>query len=122
MCNSTYIIENKQGEPGLGTSTTICTTNKGPVFEFSTSPPRVFLRWLLENPDRLTEPPEKVRRRWSKDTQTKRTALLAGEPGAQTEAVNLLDESPRLPSRASWRLEGRNGGLCGVYGTRSHLH
>jgi len=74
-------------------------------FEFPADPPRAYLRWLVEHPQDLSSPPESEWRKWSRRTQERRRALLAGDSVAQAEAIAQLNRS-RLPRRAWWRFEG----------------
>jgi hypothetical protein len=75
-------------------------------FEFPVDPPRAYLRWLIEHPQNLSNPPESEWKELSEYVQERRHALLTGDPAAQTEAIAELERYERLPSQAWWRLEG----------------
>lgn len=82
-------------------------------FEFSVPPGEPFLRWLLQNPDRLTWPASEGHRViYGATTQKRREALvgLAGEPARkeiQGTALRALDEKgPERSARQWWAFEG----------------
>ena len=77
-----------------------------PCFEFPVDPPKALLRWLIEHPEKLSVPPEKIWNRWSERTRRKRQALLRGDGEAQEEAKGELEGYAVLPRRRWWRLEG----------------
>ena len=82
-------------------------------FEFSVAPGRSFLRWLLENPDRMTWPVSKgYRKSYGATTQARREALtgLKGDSArqaAQASALRALDRhGPENSTRRWWAFEG----------------
>lgn len=77
-----------------------------PCFEFPVDPPKTFLRWLIEHPEKLSVPPEKIWNRWGEETRRKRQALLRGDGEVQREAKGKLEGDAGLPRRTWWRLEG----------------
>ena len=82
-------------------------------FEFSVAPGRSFLRWLLENPDRITWPLSKGRRvSYGATTQARREALIglkgdSARKEAQASALRALDRNgPEKSARRWWAFEG----------------
>ena len=82
-------------------------------FEFSVAPGRSFLRWLLENPDRMTWPVSAGHRvSYSATTQARREALLgfkgdSARKAAQASALRALDRNgPKKSARQWWSFEG----------------
>lgn len=82
-------------------------------FEFSVAPGASFLRWLVENPDRLTWPLSEGRRlSYSATTQARREALVglvsdSARSEAQASALRSLDRNgPEKSSRRWWAFEG----------------
>ena len=77
-------------------------------FEFSVAPGRSFLRWLLENPDRMTWPVSKGRRvSYGATTQARREALfgLKGDSvrkEAQAASLRALDRDGAAKSAPRW--------------------
>jgi hypothetical protein len=57
--------------------------------------------------------------KWSPETQAKRRALLAGDPGTRREALELLDETADLACREWWRLEGVTSVDCALFTTEA---
>lgn len=76
---------------------------EAPKYEFPIDPPRSFLRWLLENPDKLTKFFEGVR---DPITREKRGKIFKGDQAILQEAISELYSCDKLPKRAWWRLEG----------------
>ena len=82
-------------------------------FEFSVAPGRRFLRWLLENPDRMTWPVSAGQRKsYSATTQARREGLI-GHKGdsvqkqAQASALRSLNRhGPEKSRRQWWAFEG----------------
>ena len=68
-------------------------------FEFSLPPSRSFLKWLIENPDKLRWPKGK---KYGKQTQLKRRALIDGDKKVQSEALHALEHSCAERSRKKW--------------------
>lgn len=79
---------------------------EAPIFELSAHPPKSFLKWLLENPDKLVHPPDKYWKNWGETTRRKRKSFLANEKNVQSEALSALEHCEELPDRAWWRFEG----------------
>ena len=82
-------------------------------FEFSVAPGRRFLRWLLENPDRMTWPASAGRHKsYSAATQAHREALVGRRGGfaqkqVQTSALrSLYRNGPEKSARRWWAFEG----------------
>ena len=82
-------------------------------FEFSVAPGRSFLRWLLENPDRMTWPVSKGHpKSYGATTQARREALLglkghSARKEAQASALRGLDRNgPEKSARQWWAFEG----------------
>ena len=82
-------------------------------FEFSVAPGRSFLRWLLENPDRMTWPASAGHRvSYSATTQARREALIglkgdSARKAAQASALRALDRNgPKKSARQWWSFEG----------------
>ena len=85
---------------------TYCSTPalvESPKYEFPVDPPRSFLRWLLENPDKLTKPIEGVK---DPITREKREKLFKGDQAILQEAIAELYSHDKLLKQAWWRLEG----------------
>ena len=77
-----------------------------PVFEFSADPPKSFLKYLINNPSKLSSPTSSYWNQCSVNTREKRKALLAGDVPTQTEAIQKIDGVKKLQSKVWWRLEG----------------
>ena len=77
-----------------------------PVFELSTDPPLSFLKWLINNPSKLSSPSSSYWNQCSVNTREKRKALLAGDTSTQAEAILKLDGAQKHQSKVWWRLEG----------------
>jgi hypothetical protein len=77
-------------------------------FEFSVAPGDLFLRWLLEHPDRLSWPVSDGRRvTYSSTTQANREALVglkggAAKSDAQTSALRALERNGAEKSSGQW--------------------
>jgi hypothetical protein len=77
-------------------------------FEFSVDPGEAFLRWLLENPDRLTWPgSDGHRERYSASTQVRREALIgmagiSARGDAQASALRTLNRAGAAKSKRQW--------------------
>jgi hypothetical protein len=89
------------------------------LFEHSAPPSRAFLRWLIDNPDRLDWPERRpgVRFGYGDETQRLRTALVDGEPderaAAQRHAHAELDRcGPEGSRRKWWAFEGHTEVDC----------
>lgn len=77
-----------------------------PVFELPADPSRLFLKWLLEHPEELSVPDQKVWQKWNEQTRHNREALLRRDNAICNQAITELDRYDRLPARVWWRLEG----------------
>ena len=88
--------------------------NRGVCFEFRVDPPRAFLKWLVEHPEKLRCPPDSEWQKWSDRTRNKRRALLNGDRPVQAEALTEIGRTP-LRSRGWWRLEGRTSVDCALF-------
>ena len=82
-------------------------------FEADYPPSRRFLRWLIENPGKLTWPTHtvkkkgKVPRTFGESTQTMRTELLNGDFALRTKALDALAVTgPEGSRRKWWAFEG----------------
>jgi hypothetical protein len=87
-------------------NTTLEPLVEAPSYELSIDPPRLFLKWLLDNPARLTPPSERNWNIWGKTTKRKRKALLENDVHVQGEALIALNTCLKIPERSWWRLEG----------------
>jgi len=67
--------------------TTLGRLVKPPQFESPVDPPKSYLKWLIEHPEKLRSPSEAMWKQWSKRTQKKRQALLTGDRAVQAEAI-----------------------------------
>lgn len=85
------------------------------AFEVDLYPPAKFLRWLLNNPKKLSWPGEHERR-WrelSETTKEFRSALKRGCPKTTGLALQLLErQGPEKSWHAWWALEGRTSVDC----------
>jgi hypothetical protein len=86
-----------------------------PIFELSADPPKEFLKWLVSNPDRLTNPNYKC----SPKTMRKRELLMAGDKTTFSEAIRTIDNCNKIPVQAWWRLEGVTKVDCALRGDNS---
>ena len=77
-----------------------------PQFEFPVDPPKLYLRWLVKNPNGLRSPPPAMWKKWSKHTQEMRQALLEGDEDIQIKALSELEKCSSLPKASWWRFEG----------------
>lgn len=87
-------------------NTTLDPLVEAPLYELPIQPPKLFLKWLLDNPDRLTSPSDKNWSIWGETTKQKRRALLKNDADVQGEALVALDKCLKIPQRSWWRLEG----------------
>ena len=73
-------------------------------FEVDYPPSTRFLRWLIENPGKLTWPTDKdgKPRAFGEATQRLRTSLREGDPAARIAALNALDVKGAIGSRRQW--------------------
>jgi hypothetical protein len=71
--------------------------------EAALDPPVPLLRWMIQNPTRLSKPKADAK---SEVTKTKRKALLSGNLSVQAEALALLDKG--APQQVWYVLEGRS--------------
>jgi hypothetical protein len=83
-----------------------------PIFELAADPPKIFLKWLVSNPGRLTNPDYQC----SSETLRKRELLLAGDKTIISEAHSLIDGCKKVPAQAWWRLEGVTKVDCALIG------
>jgi len=89
--------------------------NNRPIFELSADPPKSFLKWLVSNPHRLTNPNYNC----SPETMRKRELLLAGDPATFSEAIGAIDDCKKIPGQTWWRLEGVTKVDCALLGEDS---
>lgn len=78
-------------------------------FEHAVPPPEHFLRWMIENAERLRWPQggSGARRTYGENTTERREALLAGDAAARDEALAALAErGARGSGRRWWAFEG----------------
>jgi hypothetical protein len=78
---------------------------KEPQFEFQLNPPNGFLKWLINNPDKLSNPDKKYWDKLSKETIEKRRKLLRADMNIINEANKNIDTYAKY-SRVWWILEG----------------
>jgi hypothetical protein len=73
-------------------------------FEVDYPPPTRFLRWLIENPAKLSWPTSKEgkSRQFGADTQRLRASLLKGDGAARAKALNALAVDGAVGSRRKW--------------------
>lgn len=88
----------------LGEGRTTRLGNLRSCFEADYPPSTRFLRWLIENPSKLTWPMGKdgSRRAFGEATQRLRTSLLNGDPATRIAALNALDAKGAVASRRQW--------------------
>lgn len=73
------------------------------AYERDVPPAAAFLRWLLENPDRLQWPTARGKQLvYAKQAQTKRKDLIAGNTEAKAEALRELAHCGATGSRRKW--------------------
>jgi hypothetical protein len=82
-----------------------------PCFEFPAPPPRDFLRWLVEHPEKLESPSYKV----SANTKRKRDGLRSGEPGVREQALAAIDDPSSNHRGKWWCLEGTTMVDCALF-------
>jgi hypothetical protein len=87
------------------------TARQGKVYERTVAPPAAFLRWLLENPQRMQVSDRTTFGAKSPAAQQWRARLFSGDPAAvrQAQAEGLNQLSKRLGSRGRnkwWAFEG----------------
>lgn len=74
-------------------------------FERSLPPPDRFLRWLIQNPERMQVPTIKTLQNFGETTRLYRTKLFGPAPGraeAQSEALRLLSSCGASKSSLQW--------------------
>src|SRR5512139_3292584 len=79
---------------------------KPPQFEFPVDPPKAYLKWLIDHPEKLSSPPAAAWKKWSGTTQAMRSRFLLGNKDVQAVAISNIESCKLLSKTAWWRFEG----------------